>query len=174
MEDKLVSLEVGKFGVVLTRRLLLYMALVITAMLAIYVFVWVEEGYDHAVGKSRFSNQCLIVPINSILWSSFRKDCGLKSYMLDPKGSLLKFDQKYAGKGVSWRGWVVRVGLNEDDLMSLSYHAATVLVKMDEDDHEGVSGADLGISFSERTLREIEDVLGTLHRGDLIEFKASI
>jgi len=52
MEDKLVSFEIGKFGVILTRRLLFYIVLVLTAMLAIYVFVWVEEGHNHSIGKS--------------------------------------------------------------------------------------------------------------------------
>jgi len=60
------------------------------------------------------------------------------------------------------------VGLNDDDVMSMAYHSASVLIKMDEDDHEGQHGADLGISFSERTLREVEEVLDTLHRGDYI------
>jgi hypothetical protein len=43
MEDKLVSLQVGKIGIILTRRLLLYIALLVTAMLAIYAFVWNEQ-----------------------------------------------------------------------------------------------------------------------------------
>jgi hypothetical protein len=51
MEDKLVSFEIGKFGVILTRRLLMYIVLILTAMLAIYVFVWVEEGTNHSIGK---------------------------------------------------------------------------------------------------------------------------
>jgi hypothetical protein len=94
--------------------------------------------------------------------------------MKDPRGSTLKFDQKYWGKGVQWRGWVVKVGLNDDDVMSMNYHSATILIKMDEDDHEGVHGADLGISFSERNLRELSGVLDGLHRGDYIEFKSSL
>jgi hypothetical protein len=51
MEDKLVMFSVGKFGVVLTRKLLLYAALVITAFMAIYAFLWVESTTNHDLGK---------------------------------------------------------------------------------------------------------------------------
>jgi hypothetical protein len=42
----------------------------------------------------------------------------MKSYMKDPKTATLTFDQKYWGKGVQWRGYVTKVGLNDDDVMS--------------------------------------------------------
>lgn len=45
---------------------------------------------------------------------------------------------------------------------------------MDEDDHEGMNGADLGISLSEVSLIQFKDVINDLHRGDMIEFKASL
>jgi len=51
LEDKLVTLQVGKFGVILTRRLLLYLAIVVTAMLGIYAFAWNEAHHDHDIGK---------------------------------------------------------------------------------------------------------------------------
>jgi hypothetical protein len=51
MEDKLVTLQIGKLGVILTRRLLLYTALIVTAMLAIYTFVWIESSHNHEIGK---------------------------------------------------------------------------------------------------------------------------
>jgi len=47
MEDKLLSLQIGSFGIILTRRFLLYIVLVITAILAIYIFVLVEESHIH-------------------------------------------------------------------------------------------------------------------------------
>jgi len=51
-----------------------------------------------------------------------------------------------------WRGWVVKVNLNEEDPLMMAYHAANILLKMDEDDKEGVHGADLGVSLSDSTL----------------------
>jgi hypothetical protein len=35
---------------------------------------------------------------------------------------------------VIWQGSVVRVLLNDEDPMSMAYHAASILIKMDGDD----------------------------------------
>ena len=51
MEDKLVAFQIGSFGIIFTRKLLLYMALVVSAMLTIYVFILVEEAHIHDGGK---------------------------------------------------------------------------------------------------------------------------
>ena len=51
MDDKLLAIQIGSFGVILTRKLLLYMVLVLTAMLSIYVFILVEEHHIHEAGK---------------------------------------------------------------------------------------------------------------------------
>ena len=50
MDDKLMALQVGSFGIILTRKLLLYMVLVLTAILSIYVFILVEEMHMHDGG----------------------------------------------------------------------------------------------------------------------------
>jgi hypothetical protein len=47
MEDKLLSLQIGSFGIILTRRSLMYAVMVLTAGLAIYTFILVEEGHLH-------------------------------------------------------------------------------------------------------------------------------
>ena len=52
MDDKLMALQVGSFGVILTRKLLLYMVLILSAVLSIYVFILVEEKHMHDGGKS--------------------------------------------------------------------------------------------------------------------------
>ena len=51
MDDKLMAFQIGSFGIILTRKLLLYMVLVLTAILSIYVFVLVEEAHIHDGGK---------------------------------------------------------------------------------------------------------------------------
>lgn len=77
MEDKVVSIELGKFGIILTRRLLLYLVMVVTSILIIYVFVIVEEGHNHTIGECRNLPLIFVVPITGIFWSSFQSDCGL-------------------------------------------------------------------------------------------------
>ena len=43
LEDKVMTTQVGNFGIILTRRHLAYMAMVIFAALSIYTFILVEE-----------------------------------------------------------------------------------------------------------------------------------
>ena len=54
MDDKIVSFQVGTAGVILTRKLLLYIAVVITLCLGIYGFVQVESNITD-LGKSLLS-----------------------------------------------------------------------------------------------------------------------
>ena len=73
-----------------------------------------------------------------------------------------------------WEGYVVRVALNEDDYMRMGYMAANILIKMENNDQEGVYGADLGLSLSEETLKTLQINIEGLHSGDKIEYEASI
>ena len=54
------------------------------------------------------------------------------------------------------------------------YHSATLMIKMDIDDHEGQEGPDVGLSLSEKSLTELETTIEALHRGDRISFKGSL
>ena len=44
---------------------------------------------------------------------------------------------------------MVRVNFNEDNPMSLAYHSANLLIKMDDDDKPEDHGPDIGLSISE-------------------------
>ena len=44
LEDKVIAKNVGSVGIILTRRYLLYIAMVLAALLSIYTFVLVEEN----------------------------------------------------------------------------------------------------------------------------------
>ena len=45
LEDKVIAKQVGSFGVILTRRYLLYIVMVIAAFSGIYTFILVEEQH---------------------------------------------------------------------------------------------------------------------------------
>ena len=48
LEDKVIAKKVGNFGIILTRRYLLYIAMVLAAFMSIYMFIMVEEKvHDH-------------------------------------------------------------------------------------------------------------------------------
>jgi len=47
LEDKLLTFQAGKFGIILTRRYLLYIVLSLTCGMAIYLFILTESGHNH-------------------------------------------------------------------------------------------------------------------------------
>jgi hypothetical protein len=55
LEDKVIAKNIGNFGIILTRRYLLYIVMVIAAFLSIYMFILVEEK-THGHRKSSKSN----------------------------------------------------------------------------------------------------------------------
>ena len=48
------------------------------------------------------------------------------------------------------------------------------MIKMDPPDQDGNSGADLGLSLSERVLTQYKSEIENLHRGDHVRFNATI
>ena len=69
---------------------------------------------------------------------------------------------KYFGKAVTWDGYVIRVNLNDDDPMSMAYHSANILIKMEGSDLNENTGADLGISFSEMNVEKYAEIIESL------------
>jgi len=60
------------------------------------------------------------------------------------------FHQHHFGRKVHWDGYIVRVNLQDDNPMSIGYHSADILLKMDPTEH--LDGPDLGITLSERNM----------------------
>jgi hypothetical protein len=50
LEDKVIAKNIGNFGIILTRKYLLYIVMVIAAFMAIYLFILVEES-AHGIRK---------------------------------------------------------------------------------------------------------------------------
>lgn len=67
MDDQVLTLKFGNFGIILTRKMLLYAVMVITAFLAIYAFVWVESKHNHDIGKHKMNVE-VIVLCSSYYW----------------------------------------------------------------------------------------------------------
>jgi len=112
--------------------------------------------------------------ISSLTWDQFRKECGYEAFNKNPRQAFRNFEMNHFGKSVGWDGYVVRVNLNEDDPMSLSYHSANIMVKMNSSDIPDGHGADLGITFSELGLERHAEVIEDLHIGDHIIFNATL
>ena len=162
MEDKVIAKNIGNFGIILTRRYLLYIVMVIAAFLSIYTFVLVEEtAHEHR-------------RISALTWEQFREECGYEAFSQNPRRAFRSFEMHHFGKAVGWDGYVVRVNLNDDDPLSISYHSAYIMVKMETADMPGGHGADIGVTLSEHNLEKYSEVIEDLHIGDHIAVNATL
>lgn len=178
LEDKVIARKFGNFGFILTRRTLLYIISIIAVFLSIYTFIVVEEK-THGIRKYKLVKLLIFVfgcedNISSITWEDYRGRVGYDSYKKNSRAAFRTFEMNYFGRQVSWDGYVVRVNLNDEDPLSLSYHSANIMVKMNVSDVTGGTGADLGVTFSELSLERNGDVIEELHMGDHIRFNATI
>jgi len=76
----------------------------------------------------------LLGRISSLTWEDYRSQCGYDSYNKNPRAAFRTFEMNHFAKSVGWDGYVVRVNLNEDDPMSLAYHSANIMIKMNTSD----------------------------------------
>lgn len=63
---------------------------------------------------------------------------------------------------------MIRVSFNDEDPLSMAYHSASMLIKMEGDDIENSHGADIGLSLSEKILNDNRDMIDSLRKGDHI------
>merc|ERR1711971_624647 len=47
LDDKLFQYEFGSFGIIMTRRTIMYILMVLTGALILYVFILVEDSHHH-------------------------------------------------------------------------------------------------------------------------------
>ena len=95
--------------------------------------------------------------LTNLKWDEYRDQCGFQAFSKNPRDAFRAFEMKYFGKAVTWDGYVIRVNLNDDDPMSMAYHSANILIKMEGSDEN--TGADLGISFSEVNVEKYADII---------------
>lgn len=95
--------------------------------------------------------------MTNLQWNDFRRDSGYYAYLASPQKAVDKFERTYYFRGVSWDGYIIRVSLNDEDNINFAYHSSSIMIKMDPPDQEGTSGADLGISLSEKVLTRYKD-----------------
>lgn len=79
LEDKLFTWQFGTFGIILTRRTILYTVMIITAALAIYVFILVEE-----TALLKFHN-------SGITWAGYLRSCGYEIFKVHPMQAKREF-----------------------------------------------------------------------------------
>lgn len=164
LDDKVLSFSVGNFGVAMTRKNLLYVCAVIVVGLVFWIYILNEVQHNHEIR-----------PISGYNWNEFRNECGWNRYQSNANNALANFDRKYFNEAVAWEGYVIRISMEDESSMNFYQHTASILVKMEPGDQgELTHGADLALSLSYRVYDLHRDELDGLHRGDRIQFNATL
>lgn len=80
-----MTFNIGSFGVILTRRYLLYIVVTMTVGFIIYLFILNESEHNHEMSKYIKNIKLIMVgPISDITWEDFRNDCGYSAYLNNP------------------------------------------------------------------------------------------
>lgn len=164
LEDKVITANIGNFGIILTRKYLLYIVAVIATLLSIYLFLLNESTHNHEIRI-----------LSGYTWAQFLGQCGFKKFQQNPNQALATFDRTYFNEAVGWEGYVVRISMEDEASMNYYQHTASILVKMTPGDQSEMSNdADLALSFSYHVYMLHRDVLDSLHRGDKVAFNATL
>lgn len=161
LEDKVISFNIGNFGVIISRKYLLY--IVLTIFCVIVLFLLLTTGIN--LNEER--------PISELKWTDYRDDVGYFSFIKNPRNTIRTFDKKYSGKGVSWEGYIVQVNALNEDSLAHFHHASSILIKMVPDD-KSIDDASLALTLSENMTEKYKEVLMNLDVGDHVLFNATI
>ena len=161
LEDKVISFQIGTFGVIISRRYLLYIVLCILSALVLYTLL--SFGINISEERS----------ITNISWEEFRKDCGFDAFNKNHRMAVRTFDRTYSGRGVSWDGYVVQVNALSENSLHHYHHASSMLLKMVPDDKEK-DDASIALSLSEAMTEKYKEELMQLEVGDHVLFNATI
>ena len=97
---QVISFNLGKFGIILSRKNLLYIIVVVACILVIYMLL--QAGFlahDHHLNSTSRSDLMLCSgPISNIQWKEFVDDCGLDKFRSNRQKTMRVFDSKYIGK----------------------------------------------------------------------------
>ncbi|CDW76028.1 UNKNOWN [Stylonychia lemnae] len=166
LEDNILSLSIGKFGIIIKRRTLVksFVFLLLSSFI-FYIFkhYYIDplNDYDHF----QFDE--------NITWSSYLTDCGRHVQLEQARQHFYK---RYKLKHIQWQGYVMRVDANEESQV----HFAKILVQMDRRDYHpseqdfAEREPDLVITLTEAGFERNQKEIEELRRGDIIRFNATI
>jgi len=162
LTDKMISFNIGEFGIVLTRKIIMGVVLTLILIFTLYMKLDFLDGH-HYYGP--------VIPVD-VTWKDYLQECGKMAFYEHKAERILKCHNKYKDKTVqNWRGYVVRVEDLRQNMYNFSPHAILIMVKMDPSERE--QQPDLYIAADTDKARQLNDLIVSLNRGGEIRFNAS-
>ncbi|KRX03745.1 hypothetical protein PPERSA_04253 [Pseudocohnilembus persalinus] len=165
IKDGIISLKVGEFGFIISRRIILT---VICGILTVGIFYSKIANLNNGYGHSHLHDQLIYT---NTTWNEFVSDCGLKSLTTHQK--FHECEKKYIDQTITnWKGYIIRVEDYRQSLYKYLHHAVSILVKMEESEIQNLP--DVLLTFDSEQVDIFEDLVNTIDRGDHIGFNATI
>jgi hypothetical protein len=162
LQDKVVSVGVGEFGMVLTRKIVLGIFLTLLLIFTIYRRVDFHAHHHHLA----------VSPIKED-WPTFLKECGRDPMLNGGAATAQMCRAKYLEKtAVGWKGYVIRVEDYRNSLYSFIHHAVVILIKMEPSESEYYP--DILLAIDSEKAEELKETLVSLNRGSEIGYNATI
>ena len=154
LSDKVITFSIGTFAIIISRKVLLgifFCVLLITICFyfPLYAFNFKHEFLDET-------------------WEDYYKFCSPDNFIKKHEQAHI-YCSKYKYVDVSWNGFALRTDF---DSSFISTHKASILVKMNKEDHS--EDGDLYLKFNDYTYSKFKDIIFNLNRGDHIFFNATI
>jgi len=162
LEDKVITLSIGEFGMVLTRKIVL--GALFTLVLIFTVYLQFDPKFHHRQGP--------VIKIDDT-WESFITQCGRQQIHDGGARVAIACDQKYVERTVvNWKGNLIRVEDYRDSFMQYMHHAIALSVRMEPPETEYFP--DLILALDTDRAVEFSALIATMDRGAEIIFNATI
>jgi len=162
LQDKVIAINIGEFGLVLTRKIVLGMLLTFLLIFTVYIQFDAHGGHHHVP----------IVKID-VSWENFLKECGRDS--LEKGGGIqaIHCDQTYVEKTVvDWHGYLERVDDYRENFFNYMPHAIALMVKMQPT--ESQFHPDFVLALDTEKANMYSDLIASLNRGSELIINATI
>jgi len=162
MQDKMISFNIGEFGLVLTRKIIF--GFFLTVLLCITVYVKLDFTGHHHHGP--------IIPIKES-WEQVLNECGRSAIEEHKVERMRQCESKYLEKTViNWRGYVIRVEDFRNSLYSFMHHALVIPLKMTPSESEFFP--DVILALDSEIANSLNDMILSLNKGTEVSFNATI
>jgi len=162
MQDKMISFNIGEFGLVLTRKIIF--GFFLTVLLCITIYVKLDFTGHHHHGP--------IIPIKES-WEQVLNECGRTAIEEHKVERMRQCESKYLEKTViNWRGYVIRVEDYRNSLYSFMHHALVIPLKMTPSESEFFP--DVILALDSEVANSLNDMILSLNKGTEVSFNATI
>ena len=155
--NKVIGFKFAQVGLILTRKILLGIALSILLMVILFFKIKVL-AHPHSFEKIKYFSDD---------WPTFLERCSVNKLTLNSAFCVEKYLDRSA---MNWEGYVIRLVDNRENFHRFLTHAVELLVKMEPSE----AFPDIYLTFDSMEAQEFGSVFNNLERGKKVRFNGTV